>query len=382
MAWSETNPMRERLRFISDLETCLYSMSELCEMYGISRKTGYKWAERYAAEGLEGLADRSRAPNSCPHRIRPEIREAILDLRHEHPTWGPRKLRTVLKSQQPEQPWPAASTIGDLLKREGLVKARPRRSRPPHPGRPRFEARAPNDVWSIDFKGDFLTGDRRKCYPLTVVDQRSRYLLSCQGLDGPRGAPVRRILESLFEAYGLPQAILSDNGTPFSSSTSLSRLSRLSVWWLKLGIEPLLIEPGRPEQNGRHERLHRTLKEDTARPPAKNLATQQERFDQFRRIYNEQRPHEALEQQPPATIYTTSGKPYPRTIPEPEYPGHYHVRRVRRTGEIKWKGATPFLSETLAGELVGLEEVDEGVWSVYFGERLLKRISHQEISKR
>lgn len=377
MAWSETNPMTERMRFIVDLEDGLWTMTELCERYSVSRKTGYKWAERYMKEGVDGLKERSRAPKSCPHRTEDYVVEALLATRRQHPTWGPRKLLAYLRRGHPAWPLPAASTAGDFLKRAGLVAARRRRRRREHPGRPKFVVQAPNDLWSIDFKGEFRTSDRCYCYPLTVADRCSRFLLGCQGLLSTSYAGTRETLERLFREYGLPCAILSDNGTPFSSQ-ALGRLSRLSVWWIRLGIEPLLIMPGRPDQNGRHERMHRTLKEETTRPPAADLAAQQERFEVFREYFNEQRPHEALGQRPPVEVYYPAPRSYPERLPEIEYPGHYEVRRVRSSGEIKWQGRRQFVSEVLVGEPVGLEETDDGIWSLYFGSRLLARFDKRE----
>lgn len=380
MPWDETTRMKQRERFILDLESYQYTMTELCERYGISRKTGYKWADRYGEEGLAGLADRSRVPKSCPHTTAEELVKDLLELRRAHPSWGPRKLLAFLHKRRPEESWPAASTVGGILKRHGLVEERPRRRRRPsaHPNRPAAQAAAPNEVWTSDFKGQFRTGDGRLCYPLTVADGYSRYLLGVQGLDSVSESQAWPVYERLFREYGLPQAIRSDNGSPFASAQAVGGLSRLSVRWLKLGIRLERIEPGHPEQNGRHERMHRTLKQDTARPPAANRLAQQERFDQFRRIYNEQRPHEALGQQTPAELYRPSPRPYPSQLPEPEYPGHFEVRSVRPTGEIKWQGELLFLSEALRGERVGLEEYEAGMWSVYFGSVLLARFDERE----
>ncbi len=378
MPWSETSPMKERLRFIDDLESTLYTMTELSERYGISRKTGYKWTDRYVTEGVEGLRDRSRAPKRCPHRTQERVVEALLEARRQHPHWGPRKLLKVLRRRRPNWPWPASSTAGDILKRHGLVKARRRRRRPQHPGRPRFEAQAPNDLWTGDFKGEFRTGDHRYCYPLTVADHSSRYLLGCEGELSTAGAGVRSVFESLFGTYGLPRAILTDNGNPFSSMSTLCGLSRLAVWWIKLGIQPLRIEPGHPEQNGVHERMHRTLKAETTRPPEADLQAQQRRFDAFREEFNEERPHEALDMQTPAERYQPSPRSYPNRVPEVEYPGHYEVRQVRSDGRIKWQGEMLFLSEVLRGEPVGWEEIDDGIWSLYFGPLLLARVDERD----
>ena len=378
MPWNETNPMKERLRFIDDLESCLYTMTELCDDYEISRKTGYKWVERYAAGGLEGLRDRPRAPKHCPHRTEERVVQELLKARRKHPHWGPRKLLKVLRKRRPKWPWPAASTAGDILKRHGLVKARRRRPQPRHPGRPKFVARAPNDLWTGDFKGEFLTGDHRYCYPLTVADRCSRFLLSCEGQLSTAGAGAHPVFECLFRERGLPRGILTDNGSPFSCPSALRGFSRLSVWWIKLDIQVLRIEPGHPEQNGAHERMHRTLKAETSRPPAADLRAQQRRFDAFREEFNEERPHEALAMQTPAEVYQPSPRPYPDHVPEVGYPGHYEVRRVRTDGSIKWQGEYLFLSTVLAREPVGLEEIDDGIWSLYFGSLQLGRFDERD----
>ena len=380
MPWDERTRMDQRERFVSEFDSCQYTMTELCERYGISRKTGYLWVNRYAKEGLEGLRDRSCAPHSCPHGTTQEVSERLLELRRSHPTWGPRKLLAWLKKREPERSWPAASTVGGILKCHGLVEGQSSRRRRPWPpsGRPSVQAEAPNRVWTGDFKGQFRTGDGRLCYPLTVADGFSRFLLAVVGLDTVSQAQAWPVFERLFREYGLPEVIKTDNGSPFASICALARLSRLSVRWLKLGIRLERIEPGHPEQNGRHERMHRTLKQETARPPAASRGAQQERFDRFRSVYNEQRPHEGLGQKTPAEVYHPSGRPYPEKTPEPEYPGHFEVRWVRPNGGIKWQGEFLFLSQALSGERVGLEEVEDGVWSVYFGPVLLARFDERE----
>ncbi len=379
MPWDETTRMSQRLRFISGLESGYYTMTELCERYGISRKTGYKWAERFVTAGPGGLEDRPHVAKSFPHQINVEKAAQIVDLRRRFPHWGPRKLRAWLDRHHPEETWPAASTIGDLLKRQGLVEERRRcRRRPLPPRAPQVEATSPNAVWSSDFKGEFRLGNSRLCYPLTVTDGFSRYLLGCQGLESTSGGGAKEVFESLFREYGLPHAMLTDNGSPFASFNGLARLSRLSVWWIKLGIRPVLTQPGHPEQNGRHERMHRTLKAETTRPPAADAAGQQNRFEEFRRVYNEQRPHEALEQRAPAEVYESSPRPYPSRLPASEYPGHFEVRSVGKKGEIWWRGEAQFVSHSLEGERIGLEEVEEGQWSVYLGSVLLARFDEQE----
>jgi putative transposase len=378
MPWDEASPMQQRARFLVEFSSCLYTMSELCRRYGISRKTGYKWAERFAEGGVAEFQDRPRRPKSCPHRTPPEIESALLEFRKRHPRWGPRKLLVRLEERSPEIEWPAASTIGDLLKRHGLVTARRFRPRPSRaPLTPLSEPRQANDLWTTDFKGQFRLGDGRWCYPLTVADAASRYLLAVTGLDSTQEVTAWPIFEDLFREYGLPAAIRSDNGSPFAS-VALGRLSRLSVRWLKLGIRLERIAPGHPEQNGAHERMHRTLKDETARPPAATASAQQACFDAFRQEYNEERPHEALGQRTPASRYRSSRRRYPKRPPEPQYPGHFEVRSVRSDGQIKWQGAYLFVSEALAGERVGLEETRDGEWSISFGAMLLGRFDAKE----
>lgn len=290
MPWNERTQMDERVRFIAALSSCEYTMTELCEVFGISRKTGYKWADRYLEEGIEGLADRSRAPRTCPHRTDERCERALVEARKKHPHWGARKLLVILARRQPEWPWPAPSTGSEILKRHGLVQPRRWKRRSEPPGKPLVSADAPNDLWTTDYKGEFRMGDRRYCYPLTVTDLHSRFLLGCGGKTSTAYDEARPEFEKLFEKYGLPGKILSDGGSPFSSAHSVRRLSRLSVWWIRLGIEPILIQPGRPDQNGSHERMHRTLKAETARPPEGNLKAQQRRFDRFRKEFNGVRP--------------------------------------------------------------------------------------------
>jgi len=377
MPWRVQTPMSARRDFIEDWLRGLYTMTELCARYGISRRIGYKWVARFEEGGLPGLEDRRRTPHTSPTRISPDLAAALLGARRAHPTWGPRKLLPYLRRRQPTWPWPVASTVGTLLKRHGLVATRRRRPHPGHPGRPTSPIDHPNAVWTADFKGQFRLGSGDYCYPLTVVDAYSRYLLGCQGLPTTAHPPTQAVFARLFRTYGLPERIRTDNGVPFATS-ALARLSQLSRWWITLGITPELIEPGRPAQNGRHERMHRTLKAEATKPARATFAAQQRRFGTFQREYNEERPHEALGNEPPATVYVASPRAYPRTPPEIDYPGHFERRLVSRNGGIRWKNAWVNVSHVLAEEYVGLEEVADGVWAVYFGPVLLGRFDERD----
>lgn len=378
MPWRETGPMEERVRFVVAHESNLYDMSELCELHSISRKTGYKWLRRFEEGGFNGLADLSRAPLSCPHRMPVDVAEALIGCRRAHPTWGPRKLVCYLDKHNSKvaDRLPAISTAGDLLKGAGLVQPRRRRVRAVHPGSRPLVAHEPNDVWCIDFKGEFKTQDGVLCYPLTVTDAASRYLLSCTALPSTNHAGAQDVLTKLFAHAGLPSAIRSDNGCPFCSN-ALCGISRLSMWWMKLGIRHDRIRPASPQENGRHERMHRTLKAETARPPAEDRRRQQERFDAFGDEYNHIRPHEALAMQTPDTIWTPSTRAMPQQLAEPEYPGHMQVRTVRNKGEIKFAGRLVFVSEVLAHQRVALEEVEDGIWSLIFYNMLLARLDQR-----
>ena len=370
MPWKETSIEAERLRFIELRAAGEESIAELCRQSGISRKTGYKIIGRYEAYGNEGLLDRSRAPHSHPNATPIEVAERIIATKHDRPTWGPKKVVAWLSSIEPEVPWPSPSTASGILDRAGLVRRRKRRRRATRWGEPFAHANNPNDVWSIDLKGWFRTGDGMRIDPLTAQDAMSRYLLVCDGLARPAGPEVKRALERAFREYGLPLVIRTDNGPPFAS-VGLGSLSPLSAWWVKLGIVPERIEPGHPEQNGRLERFHRTLKAETATPPKANRRRQRRAFDRFRHRYNVERPHEALGQRPPSLLYTSSFRPYPARISSPEYGAGVTVRSVRSNGEIKWKGNMLYISASLKGEPVGLVQQDERTWSIQFGPLLI-----------
>lgn len=378
MPWKETCCVKERLRFVVAHESDLYSMMELCERFGISRKTGYKWLERFEAEGPGGLENRSRKPHRSPNRTAENIRSLLIEERLKHPKWGPEKLLDVVGRRHPEIELPARSTVAAMLKSEGLVKERRRRRRHTHPGKPATSVTTPNELWTADFKGEFKTLDGVWCYPLTVADQFSRFILGIDGLLDTKRKGVRVVFERLFHEYGLPCGIRTDNGTPFVGTNSIHGLSVLNVWWVKLGIELERIQPGRPDQNGRHERMHRTMKDETQYPPAENRPAQQVCFDDFRSEFNYERPHQALEQRRPAEVWIQSPRPYPERIQDPEYPKHFLRRRVWSTGIIKFKNRCIFLSETLAREEIGLEEIDDGIWSIHFYNILLGRLDERK----
>jgi len=375
MPWKETYPMDQRVAFIADWLRDEWAMTELAERYQISRKTCYKWVDRYDADPAHGLAERSRAPHVHGRAMSAAIREAVLAVRRAHPSWGPKKVRAILAARMPRGGWPAASTIGDLLRREGLSEPR-RRSRYVVPlTTPLAAATAPNDVWTTDFKGWFRTTDGTRCDPLTVADACSRFVLCCR-IVTPSERGVRPWFERTFREYGLPRAIRSDNGSPFAT-TGAGRLSHLAVWWLKLGIQLDRIDPGHPEQNGRHERFHLTLQQDTATPPAATPRQQQRRFDRMRGEFNTERPHEALGQQPPARVYVASPRPYPRRLEDPWYDAMHQVRRVKETGQIRWQGDLIFVSEAVRGELIGLAETGRGDWTARFMHVELGRIDRE-----
>ena len=364
--WKSSSSETEQIRFIQQWERGGENFLELCQAFGISRKTGYKRVHRFHDWGWDGLRDLSRAPHRHPNQTGREVVERLIAARQEHPTWGPKKLVAWLQDREPWIPWPAPSTVGDLLDRAGLVRRRKGRRRTAPWSQPFVQAEHPNELWCIDFKGWFRTGDGVRVDPLTVEDASSRYLLACHGLRQPRGPQVRLVLEQTFREYGLPRAIRTDNGPPFAS-VGLGGLSSLAVWWVKLGILPERIEPGHPEQNGRLERLHRTLKGETASPPQPTWRRQQRAFQTFRSNYNEERPHEALGQQPPARRYRPSMRPYPKRVDSPEYEAGTTVRRVRTAGDIKWQGQRVYLSEALCGEPVGLNPQDDRFWTIRYG---------------
>ena len=368
MPFRESCPVEERIALMRAYESGSFSVMELCARYGISRETFYVWKRRRDGGAERWFEEVSRTPLATPHATAADVVGAIVAMRSRFPRFGPKKIKARLGLDRPDVAWPAASTIGEILKREGLSAARSRR-RPVEQGEIVAGAHEPNGEWAIDFKGWFRTADGARCDPLTVSDTASRYLIETR-ITQPTHAGTKRVLEQAFARVGLPEAIRSDNGSPFGS-TGAGGLSRLSVWLLKLAIEVRFIPPSSPQDNGRHERLHRTMKEETARPPARSRAEQQARFDAFRKAYNEQRPHEALGQTPPASRWQAPRRRLPARLDEPWYDADHEVRRVRPNGEIKWRGGLVFVGEALAGEPIGLIEHERGGHLVRFCGRNL-----------
>ena len=364
MPWKEENVLEQRYRFQQEWNTDDWSLAELCRDFGISRKTGYKWLERYDQEGVEGLKDQSRAPREHPNALDDSVEEQVIAIREKHPSWGARKIRACL--ERDEAPVvPATSTIGAILRTNGLTLNLRRKPASRPTAGPLAHATEANRVWCADFKGWFRTADRERIDPLTITDAHTRYLLRCQSVKGVDYAHSKPVFEAAFREYGLPERIRTDNGAPFGSNGE-SGLTGLSVWWIMLGIQPERISPGKPQQNGRHERMHRTLKEETASPPATNRRAQQQRFDAFRREYNEERPHEALGQKTPASLYVPSSREYPKRLPDICYPIEWTLRRVSPGGQMRWRKELVFVAHALGGQTVGLEPIDDRYWRVWF----------------
>jgi transposase InsO family protein len=366
MPWKECSVMEERLRFVARLLDG-EGMSDVCREFGISRKTGYKIFNRYKDEGLEALTDRSRRPVRYANQLPDQIERLIVESKREKPHWGARKIRELLvRKLAGDVRVPARSTVHAVLDRHGLVsQARKRNRANKAVGTQLSQAVMPNDLWCADFKGEFKLGNRQYCYPLTVTDQASRYLLACEALESTKEVPVLEAFVRLFKERGLPVAIRSDNGLPFASPNGLYNLSKLSVFWLRLGIQIERIRPGHPQQNGRHERMHRTLKQETTRPPGMNALQQQARFDAFMSEFNDERPHEAIQMKVPAELYKASSRAY-QGLPELEYPFHDKDILVTACGRICMHRKKINVSTVLAGQRLGITEVDDGIWLVSF----------------
>ena len=378
MPWKETCVMEERVKFIMEVLDGTYCMVELCDYYGISRKTGYKWLDRYRQGGIEAIHNRSRKPHSHPHEMSRQVKVSILAIKKRFSKWGAPKIRNRLERVHPTwSGYPAISTIGLFLRKQGLTHPRKRRRKATPTELPLTSGHYSNQVWCADFKGHFKTGGGSRCNPLTISDHASRYLLCCRHMDHMSYELVKMRFERTFREYGLPEVIRTDNGTPFSSR-GLGGLSRLSYWWIRLGIHPERIKPGHPEQNGRHERMHRTLKFHTANPPAKTLAQQQRWFNRFCVEYNEYRPHEALEMRTPSECYSSSPREFPSRLSQVWYPDHMQVKRVRNHGDIRYLGRRLFTTESLGSEYVGIEQAEEDISLLWYCDYLLGRIDHRK----
>lgn len=365
MPWKETRVMDEKIKMLGEYLSGEYTVAEISREHEISRKTVYKWIKRYDNEKESWLEEKSPRPLHSPRALEKEKVGRILALKIKHEHWGGRKLRAWLESHEPEETWPVQSTIYEILKRHGLVQSRRKRQRTPAYTEPFREVTQPNTVWCADYKGQFRLGNGHWCYPLTLTDNFSRYLLGCWGQSHPAYQPTRQNLEAAFREYGLPEAIRTDNGEPFAS-VGRQGLSRLGVWFIKLGIQPERIAKGHPEQNGRHERMHRTLKAEAINPSKRNLEEQQRAFMQFQAIYNNERPHEGLGQKTPSSAYQKSARAYPAKLKTVEYGAEYEVRQVKEIGTIKWHNTEIYVSTALGGELVGLKELDTGLWLVSY----------------
>lgn len=360
--------MEEKLRFVFEYQRDEQTMTDLCARFGICRDTGYVWLRRFRLHGVKGLVELNRAAERHPNQTTGELERSVLELRQAHMTWGPRKLKRVLERDQSGRPWPAASTMGEIVKRAGLVVPRKKRRRTEPYTQPLAHASESNLVWCADFKGWFRSGDGSRVDPLTVTDAWSRYLLRCQAVEKTDTERVRAVFEAAFRQYGMPEAIRTDNGAPFASS-AVGGLSRLAVWWTRLGIGHERIQAGHPEQNGRHERMHRTLKQDV--PTARDWRSQQRELDRFLHDFNQVRPHEALHMQTPSSVYKPSPRPFPNKIPEVEYPNGMEVRTVKTHGHFRWKKKDIFLTEVLWGEPIGLMPLGDGLFTIYFADRPL-----------
>lgn len=379
MAWRETTKMEQKLEFINEWRSGAYSLTELCREFNISRPTAYKFIKRFQEEGVDGLYEKSRAHVHHPAKTTPEIEAAIVRLRKKHSRWGGEKIWKVLHNEFTEKQIPSISTVNRVLKRNGLVQSRKFRRRIKK-SYPIFDPQNCNEVWSADFKGKFMLGNMKYCHPLTIADSYSRFVFSAKGLYGERFLPTKREFRKVFREYGLPQQIHTDNGSPFGAAQALQRLTRLAVWFIEQGIDPVYSDPASPQQNGRHERMHRDLKGEATRPAAYNLRAQQRKLNEFVREYNHERPHAALELETPGSVHEYSTREYKEKVREWVYPKECEVRRVTKNGALRWKSTEwVMVSTSLKEKYVGLEEMGNGFWRVYFRQKLLGYFSEKNL---
>jgi putative transposase len=369
MVWKEVSMKQQKLEFIEEVIKSELPFSVICSKHGISRKTGYKWFSRFLERGKDGLEELSRAPHSHPNSVDESVVNAIISIKSQFPYWGPRKIHARIRSHYHELVLPSKSTVENVLKNNNLVCQRVTKKRVPATA-PLSHCSGVNDIWCYDFKGWFLTGDGKKCEPLTITDAHSRYLLKCVSMKTKTVKDVWMVFDTAFREYGLPLRVRSDNGPPFAT-TGVGRLSRLSILFIKAGVTPEWIAPGKPQENGRHERFHLTLKKETATPPALTLTAQERIFREFQYYYNNDRPHEALAQNVPSSVYTISPRQWDGKLREPEYDEQYEKRKIMKCGCIGWLGKSYFISETLYGEYVGLKQTDTGIYDIYYGSILL-----------
>jgi transposase InsO family protein len=371
MTWKETTVMEQKIEFITEWRSGNYSIAELCREFEISRPTAYKYIKRYEQEGLKGLSEQQRAPFNHPNKTPLEIEEKIISYRKKHPRWGGEKIWKLLHKDFKAEHIPSISTANRIIKRNGLVTVKKRRRRV-KPVYPIFDPQACNEVWSADFKGKFRMGNKQYCHPLTIADSYSRFIFTAKGMYGERFKPTKLEFRRVFREFGIPRQIHTDNGRPFGAVQAIKRLTRLSVWFIEQGIEPVYSDPAHPEQNGRHERMHRDLKGEATRPPGYNLRTQQRKLNEFVNEYNYERPHKALELETPGSVHTYSRKPYHEKVEDWIYPDYCEVRRVTKNGALRWRSTKwVMVSTTLLDKHVGLEELGYGIWRIYFRQKML-----------
>lgn len=377
MPWTQVQPTDEKMHFVIDWLEGFYFFNDLCGRYGVSRPTGYKLVQRFITEGSEAFEKLSKRPHTSPNQTAKGIEEVIVQLRLKRPSWGPKKILAWLSSHgKLDHTKPARSTVCEILKRNGCIEPKRRRPHRSHPGKPITVAKKPNDIWTADFKGKFKTLNGKYCYPLTVADSYSRYLLECQGMTSPRLKSTKETFLKLFKKYGLPRRIRTDNGTPFASN-ALGRLTKLTVWFIRLGINTELIEPSSPQQNGAHERMHRVLKQEATLSPGATCKTQQKKFDSFIHDYNFERPHEALNDKTPNSLYHASPRKMPDKLPALKYPSHFEFRLVSMNGGFRWKSKRIPAGQVFSNEYLGLEEIDDGIWNVYYGCKYIGRFDEK-----